>query len=212
MSISILSQSYIIPQLRAMLAMLVAQAQILVAKPKYSGTKLFKTVQSIRRLTKAIIMAEVMVYQSRLKAAMLADPKWRERVIFDLGGHWALRDWQARRRLCQQRQNENAGPSAPSKPPHSAGAAPHSKNKAAVDDKRGQFRLPPLSRRSFGARQNFGRAEHRIASAATPMNAPIIVTPYELTSSPARQGPYPSPASATADTKAHHHRPRYKPP
>ena len=122
---------------------------------------------------------------------MLADPKWRERVIFDLGGHWALRDWQARQRLCQQRQNQNTEIYQRPKPPRPIQPAPQPANINTANNKRGQFRLPPLTRRHIGTRQCFGRAEPSPIMRSS-MNTPIIVTPYELTSAPARQGHIPS--------------------
>ena len=79
----------ILPRLHSLLALLLVKAQ----NPQLSLSKLSRLGMTVARLTRLIIREEAAAAHHRLKTAMLADPTWRARVIWELGGVEALEIW-----------------------------------------------------------------------------------------------------------------------
>ena len=93
----------ILPRLHALLALLLVQAQ----DPQLSFPKLLRVSGTIARLTRLIIKEEIAAAHHALKTAMLSDPTWRARVIWQLGGAEALQSW--RQRFWFQREHKGQG-------------------------------------------------------------------------------------------------------
>lgn len=207
MSLSVIDSAPIAAGMREILALLIARCQQTVSGVSEYGewdlspTKLLRTAQTIRRLIRAVIMFETMIYQAQVKAAMLADPAWRARVIENLGGWWALRDWTARRvaavRRTQAFQNDKfkaafiAGRARDGLGAQGGKPSPKRKDASPIKERR-QFRLPPLERQFYGRIAIERDAAREAASRRyiSPMSRPIEVTPYELTSPPQKPPPH----------------------
>ena len=79
----------ILPRLHGLLALLLVKAQ----NPELSFAKLVRLTRTIVRLTRLIIREEAAAAHHKIKTAMLANPQWRARVIWELGGVEALQIW-----------------------------------------------------------------------------------------------------------------------
>lgn len=176
----------IIPNLRALLALLVARAQ----DSALSASRLLRLVRTIERLGRAIIMAEVMVYQAKVKAAMLADPVWRARVIWELGGSEVIETWRQsfrqsfrqrfqprfRQRLQQGAQSGRSSGAAP--PPQKSGR----KGPLSTPERKSQFCLARPPRAYHGRAQADGQGEgmHQAKPKLSPFDVPIPLMPHDL--------------------------------
>ena len=131
--------------------------------------KLTRLTRTICRLARMIMSIDVYLYQSKVKAEMLADIDWKARVIDELGGYPALRLWQAR---------FDVGPmDSRTKPfvPRERAAAPRKPTAR-------QFRLAPLPRATFAGERR-SEARNDFAPSAPPISGfdrPIPLEPWEL--------------------------------
>ena len=151
MSISVLAQGNVLSNMRALFALLMAEAATLDPM----GGKLLRLVRSIARLMRAIIHAEVIIYQSRMISNMLSDPAWRARVIAGFGGYTGLYEWQRRHKfadLKKQKCRDGMGAAPRDMSLSSRPSRPTAKRESrALSDP--IFVLPPVPRAFFGRAQ-----------------------------------------------------------
>jgi len=180
--------SDILPALHALLSTFLGAAERDMSLPK-----LGRLTRTICRLARIIMSIDVYIYQSKVKAEMLADVNWRNRVINELGGYPALREWQAR---------FYAGPLAcRTKPfmPRPCGAA-------ARKPSARQFCLAPLPRATFDAHRS-GDAADDLAPSKPIMSGfdkPIPLEPCELWPAVKKQRERAAPCYSAEDFEHYH--------
>ena len=171
----------ILPRLHSLLALMLAKA----TDPQLCDTKLVRLTRTIVRLTRLIIREEAAAAHHKIKTAMLADPTWRARVIWELGGVEALHIWRQRFLFKFEDKVE----------PHNDGAfdvqasaADNDAQKAdnpfhTLDQKpKYRFRLKQPERPFYGRRPADADAsrEYEPKPATSLMDMPIPLVPYDF--------------------------------
>jgi|GEM_PF-6368993 len=148
---------------------LILQVTALILARDFSG--ILSVSREIGRAARALMQAKARASAARMTRAMLADGRWRGRVISDLGGYRALHLWQRARRRAALRaallslQSGGRGRAvsrAPLPPAEAARRAFIRERRRACAPARvfkdpfrmdfdGQFRLPPLPRAPWPA-------------------------------------------------------------
>ena len=175
----------ILPRLHSLLALMLVKAQ----NPQLSDTQLVRLSRTIVRLTRLIIKEQTAAMQHRLKTAMLADPQWRARVIWELGGVEALEIWRQRfwfKRKSAQRAGEARGKGGAFDCQTSAAGNDAQKAESAfqkADEKPTyQFRLKQPERPFYG-RKPADKNVHTDCEpkpTVSPLDRPIPLMPYDF--------------------------------
>ena len=198
--------------LRAAVEHMIAAALSLVA----SAAPLRKQCAAINKMAKFYRLLIVMERYNRdklLRANMLSNPSWCQRVFFQLGGHEAAQRWRRRERATRRlsRRPHNT-PRDTAKPHHQPSAPAGGSCRRYKTDERGQFRFAPITRGPNDFVRGNGQAALR-ARADSPMPMkPIPIFPHEFETAlrthnapNASGGVSPSPPDIQCCHKDNHH-------
>ena len=175
----------ILPRLHSLLALMLAKA----TDPQLCDTKLVRLTRTIVRLTRLIIREEAAAAHHKIKTAMLADPTWRARVIWELGGVEALEIWRQRfwfkRKSAQMAGNARGKGGAFDVQASAAGNDAQKAESAfhTLDQKpKYRFRLKQPPRPFYGRRPAAADAyrEYEPKPAISLLDMPIPLMPYDF--------------------------------